>query len=131
MGLGRAQRVDGLNGGGKEHGVALEARGMDPATATVRFLPPREQDGFDATAALLNEKQPPDAILTSNGSLAAGAFRALSQSKLHCPRDVAFASFDETVWAPMVTILSRPSRRWCCPARAHCASCFRTPRCAP
>src|SRR5205823_3529322 len=69
---------------------AHKARGLDVAKELVRWAPPRERDGYDAARALLALPEPPDAILTSNAMLAAGAYRALSRGPLACPSRVAF-----------------------------------------
>jgi LacI family fructose operon transcriptional repressor len=62
---------------------------------------------------LLQLSEPPDAIFTSNSLLAAGALRALRESKKAIPEEIAFASFDETTWAklvvPALTVIEQPT----------------------
>ncbi|WP_372681711.1 LacI family DNA-binding transcriptional regulator [Desulfosarcina sp.] len=92
---------------------ALKAHDLQPSTDWVKYANPREDDGFDTTLKLLQLPDPPEAILTSNSLLAAGALRALRESKKTIPEEVAFASFDETTWAklvlPALTVIKQPT----------------------
>lgn len=92
---------------------ALKAHDLQPSTDLVKYTNPREDDGFNTTLKLLQLPEPPDAILTSNSLLAAGALRALRESKKTIPKEVAFASFDETTWAklvtPALTVIEQPT----------------------
>ena len=62
---------------------------------------------------MLQLSEPPDAIFTSNSLLAAGALRALRESEIAIPEEIAFASFDETTWAklvtPALTVIEQPT----------------------
>lgn len=92
---------------------ALKAHDLQPSTDVVKYANPREDDGFNTTLKLLQLPEPPEAILTSNSLLAAGALRALRESKKTIPEEVAFASFDETTWAklvvPALTVIKQPT----------------------
>jgi LacI family fructose operon transcriptional repressor len=85
---------------------ALKAHDLQPSTDLVKYANPREDDGFNTTLKMLQLPAPPEAILTSNSLLAAGALRALRESKKSIPEEVAFASFDETTWAKLVDSFS-------------------------
>ena len=79
-----------------------------------QFIPPRIQQGYDATLALLDRSEGcPDAIFTSNSLLTAGAFQAIRDRKLRVPDDVALVGFDETTWGelvdPPITLISQPT----------------------
>ena len=82
-------------------------------TDMVKYVNPREEDGFITTQKLLQLNQPPDALLTSNSLLAAGAIRALQENKVAIPDSIAFASFDETTWSrlvvPALTVIEQPT----------------------
>jgi LacI family fructose operon transcriptional repressor len=69
--------------------------------------------GYATTWELLNRSERPDAIFSSNGLLATGAFRALRESQLAIPDEIAFATFDDTPWAglvePPVTVIRQPT----------------------
>jgi len=77
------------------------------------FLPPRIQQGYDATLTLLDDENRPDAIFTSNSLLTAGVFQAIRDRKLKVPDDVALVGFDETTWGafvdPPVTVIAQPT----------------------
>ena len=92
---------------------ALKAYDLQPSTDLVKYANPREDDGFNTTLKLLQLPEPPEAILTSNSLLAAGALLALRESKKAIPEEVAFASFDETTWAkivvPALTVIEQPT----------------------
>lgn len=77
------------------------------------FIPPRIKQGYDATLALLDQADSPDAIFTSNSLLTAGAFQAIRDRKLKVPEDVALVGFDETTWGalvdPPITLIAQPT----------------------
>jgi DNA-binding LacI/PurR family transcriptional regulator len=100
------ERRDGFVRALKEHDLKL-------STDLAKYANPREKDGFNTTMKLLQLSEPPDAILTSNSLLAAGALHALRESKKAIPDEIAFASFDETTWAklvvPALTVIEQPT----------------------
>jgi LacI family fructose operon transcriptional repressor len=92
---------------------ALEEYGLKPLLELVSFVNAKEEEGYKMTKRLLSLPEPPDAIFTSNALLSAGAFRALRESGLAIPDEIAFASFDETTWTtlvePPVTVIKQPT----------------------
>lgn len=90
----------------QEHGIKL-----DPDL--ISYINPTDEDGYLSAKKLLNLPNRPDAIYTSNGLLATGAFRALRESQLAIPDEIAFATFDDTPWAalvnPSVTVIRQPT----------------------
>jgi LacI family fructose operon transcriptional repressor len=92
---------------------ALREHDLPPAADMVKYANPREGDGFSTTMKLLQLPEPPDAILTSNSLLAAGALRAFRESNKAVPEEIAFASFDETIWTklivPTITVIQQPT----------------------
>ena len=92
---------------------ALKDHDLQPSTDLAKYANPREKDGFNTTLKLLQLSEPPDAILTSNSLLAAGALHALRESEKAIPEEIAFASFDETTWAklvvPALTVIEQPT----------------------
>ena len=92
---------------------ALEDHGLKPSAELAFFVEAREAEGYKATRELLKLPVPPDAIFTSNGLLSAGAFRALRESALKMPEEIAFATFDETPWSALVdppfTVIEQPT----------------------
>ena len=92
---------------------ALKEHGIKVLPELIHYVSPREVAGYKKTQALLSLPEPPDAIFTGNALLSAGAFRALRESRLAIPDEVAFAGFDETTWAtlvePPVTVMEQPT----------------------
>ena len=90
---------------------ALKAHRLSPFS--MEFIPPRIRSGFTATLALLDREERPDAILTSNSLLTAGAFEAIRERKLQAPKDIALVGFDETEWSafvdPPITVMAQPT----------------------
>lgn len=96
---------------GFEHAFAADEQTGD--TMRKLFLAPREEEGYRVVAELLRDKNRPDAIFVSNGLVAIGAYRALIESGVRCPEEVAFAAFDDAAWAslvrPSVTVVEQPT----------------------
>lgn len=92
---------------------AVEQSGIDREGCKVLNLPPREEEGYRATVALLAEHPEVDALIVSNGLTAAGVFRALRESGRRCPEQIRFATFDEAAWTslvePPVTVIEQPT----------------------
>jgi LacI family fructose operon transcriptional repressor len=115
------QRIGALFGSGSATGQerhegylkALERHGLKSSNELAFFVEAREAEGYRATRELLKLSAPPDAIFTSNGLLSTGAFRALRESALKIPEEIAFATFDETPWStlvdPPLTVIEQPT----------------------
>lgn len=90
---------------------ALQEHRLSPAG--VHFVPPRIKQGYDATLALLEGADRPDAIFTSNSLLTAGSFQAMRDKKISVPGEIALVGFDETTWGAMVdppiTVMAQPT----------------------
>lgn len=107
--------LDSVTGSQRYQGYvkALKDHDLQPSSDLVIHVDARAEEGYQAAKALLNRPQRPDAILTSNGLLSVGAFRALHESKVAIPDEIGFASFDETGWTtlvdPPITIIEQPT----------------------
>jgi LacI family fructose operon transcriptional repressor len=92
---------------------ALKDHGLEPQSDLAKYIHARESDGYTAVTKILQLNPPPDAIFTSNGLLAAGALRAILDSKRAIPDEIAFASIDDTPWSrlvvPAVTVIEQPT----------------------
>jgi LacI family transcriptional regulator, fructose operon transcriptional repressor len=90
---------------------ALKDHHLNPVAA--HFIAPRIQQGYETTMNLLSQSNQPDAIFTSNSLLTAGAYKAVRDSKLKVPSDVAIVGFDETTWGvlvdPPITVIAQPT----------------------
>lgn len=92
---------------------ALREYGRIPSAARIKYVQPRRETGQLAAVDLLAASHPPDAIITGNGLLTAGALQALHEKQLVVPDDVALVGFDETSWStlvqPGITVLAQPT----------------------
>jgi len=92
---------------------ALKEHSLKPITELTKYAQPREEDGYATAVKLLQLPEPPEAILTSNSLLAAGVMQAIREHGLRIPEDIAFASFDDTIWAklivPPLTVVDQPT----------------------
>ena len=115
------QRIGALFGSGSATGQerregylkAMENHGLEPSNELAFLVEAREAEGYKATRELLKLSVPPEAIFTSNALLSTGALRALRESGLKIPEEIAFATFDETPWAalvdPPLTVIEQPT----------------------
>ena len=91
--------------------MALDDNDLSPVA--IHLIEPRIKQGYETTISLLAGDKKPDAIFTSNSLLTAGAFRAIRDSRLSVPGDVAIVGFDETTWGalvdPPITIIAQPT----------------------
>lgn len=67
------------------------------------YIDARDTDGYKAVEQILSHMPDTDAIITTNGLIAAGAFRCLHEHGIAIPGNTAFACIDETMWTPLVT----------------------------
>lgn len=92
---------------------ALDAAGVPPDDSLIRFVPPHIETGQEAARALLSQPERPDALLTSNNLLMAGALLAIRERGLSIPDDIALVGFDDTVWSrlvqPPITLIAQPT----------------------
>lgn len=97
----------------KGYANALKDHGIVPQSDLAKYVNARESDGYATVTQILKLNPSPDAIFTSNGLLAAGALRAILDSKRTIPDEIAFASFDDTPWSrlvvPAITVIEQPT----------------------
>ncbi len=115
------QRIGGLFGMGSTTGrerregfiKALKDHNIKPIADLIKFTNPKEEDGYNMAMKLLQMQDRPEAILTSNSLLAAGALLAIRESKLAIPDDIAMVSFDNPTWSklvdPALTVIEQPT----------------------
>ncbi|MBD2463474.1 LacI family DNA-binding transcriptional regulator [Oscillatoria sp. FACHB-1407] len=91
---------------------ALREAGIDPQTVAIEERLNREESGFSATLALLNQTPRPTAILAMSDRLAVGALRAAETLGLHVPKDLSIVGFDDIPLAsqirPRLTTVRQP-----------------------
>lgn len=116
-----SRRIGGLFGASSQTGQerargfwqAIEQSGLNPKECVETDIAPREEEGYKVTRELLASHPELDALLVSNGLAAIGAYRALMESGMRCPEQLAFAAFDEAAWTslvrPSVTVIEQPT----------------------
>ncbi|MCG8454538.1 MAG: LacI family transcriptional regulator [Spirochaetales bacterium] len=71
------------------------------------------ESGYLGTKALMENSQPPTALLTSSYKLGIGAMKALQELNLSIPHDVSLISFDDpslfSITNPPITTVAQPS----------------------
>ena len=92
---------------------ALRVHGLAPREEHVRYILPKVETGYTTTLKMLNTSPRPDALLTTNSLIAAGALQAIRERELIIPDDIALVTFDETTWAalvqPAITLIDQPT----------------------
>ncbi len=70
--------------------------------------------GHRETMELLTHPHRPTAIFCTNNMMALGAFQAIQELKLRCPKDISLLGFDDFHWAtllrPALTMVRQPAR---------------------
>lgn len=73
----------------------------------------RAEGGRIAALSLLDEPEPPDALLVGNSTMAIGVLEALAARGLRSGRDVGIVSFDDAPWTtlidPPLTVVAQPA----------------------
>jgi len=92
---------------------ALQAHHLAPPDRQARYIAPRIEAGKATALQILAHDRPPDAIVTTNSLLTAGALMAIRECGLRIPGEIGLVGFDETTWGalvePAVTIVAQPT----------------------
>lgn len=98
------KRIALVNGDGaqtfaifRERGVrrGLEASGLALLPASVRSVAMTEENGYRATRSLLEQSEPPTAIICSSLIMALGVVRAVRDLRLTVPGDLSLVAHDD------------------------------------
>ena len=92
---------------------ALQAAGVAPDAQLLEFGEVTAASGYDATRRLIRRGVPFTALFAGNDTIAFGALRALRESGLRVPEDVAVAGYDDIPLAefadpPLTSVRSDP-----------------------
>ncbi|WP_020673745.1 LacI family DNA-binding transcriptional regulator [Amycolatopsis nigrescens] len=83
------------------------------ASKLVRRAEYRATGAWQATLDLLDEPEPPDALLVANSAMAIGVLEALTSRGLRLGRDLGVVAFDDVPWAtlidPPLTVVAQPA----------------------
>ncbi|QSI78290.1 MULTISPECIES: LacI family DNA-binding transcriptional regulator [Niveibacterium] len=97
------QRNEGYSLAMARAGLAAQASALRPVVADAR----------DAALELLAGRQPPEALMASNGLLLLGVAEAVRELGLPCPERIAVAGFDDLPWVRLVdpgfTVIAQPT----------------------
>lgn len=102
------ERLEGYETALKKHGTTLEHRLISYGAFTA-------DSGYDQTVNMLNQANPPDAIVAANDLLAIGAIKACQAAKRRVPQDVSVMGIDDIPLAqlctPSLTTLRQPTEK--------------------
>ena len=114
--IGHGHRRIGMIGGpssastsrerGQGYRQALRDAGIEPDPSLYRESRFSRSDGFEVGRELLQQEDPPTALLTANSFLAFGAIAAAESLGLSVPHGLAIASFDDFEIGPREPILT-------------------------
>ena len=94
---------------------ALAAAGLGTDRRLVRFAAEGWSDGVDQTLALLDEADPPTAIVSASSMLNLQVLAAIKRGGLRVPADISVVGFDDSPWDalldPPLTTVATPARR--------------------
>jgi LacI family transcriptional regulator, fructose operon transcriptional repressor len=92
---------------------AMQEKGLTILQGSEYFGDTTEEAGYEGAKTLLESREPPEAIVATNASLATGAFRFFRDHGVKLPHDLGFACFDESPWTtlvdPQITIIKQPT----------------------
>ncbi len=99
------ERFEGYRKAMREAGLALDKQ-------LIVFADSRETGGRKKAATLLELKNPPTAVFTSNNLMTLGFLEEIYNRKLNIPEDIALIGFDDMPWAlalnPPLTAVKQP-----------------------
>ena len=98
------ERLEGYLNAMREHGRA------EPMYRFASFL---QQSGQAAAADLLDQDNPPDALLVANAEMALGVLTEIKRRALRIGFDIGLIMFDDAPWAPFtsppMSVVSQPA----------------------
>lgn len=92
----------------------LKAAGLKVDESLLAAMTMPLDDGYDATNALLDQKNPPTAIFLGSNFSIFGALRAIRDRGMSLPDDLSLIAFDDAEWfglyTPPITAVAQPVR---------------------
>jgi LacI family repressor for deo operon, udp, cdd, tsx, nupC, and nupG len=92
---------------------ALKDAGIEVNEEMIRFGDYSLESGFQLTAKMLCQTNPPTAIICGNDNVAAGAIKAIRKAGLRIPEDISVSGFDDSVISeavdPTITTVRPPA----------------------
>ncbi|MDF2656220.1 MAG: degA [Bacillota bacterium] len=85
--------------------LAMEEHGLQPEVRlNINYQFNKRESGYDMAKVLINEKNPPTAIMGSNDMVALGALEACEEYGLDVPGDMSIIGFDDIPYASLPKI---------------------------
>jgi LacI family transcriptional regulator, fructose operon transcriptional repressor len=82
-------------------------------TPQIIMTQPKIESGYNATKKLLSMSPRPDAILTSDNLVLAGAMQAINELGFNIPNEVGLVGYDDVAWMtlvkPSITVVRQPT----------------------
>ncbi|QNE21155.1 LacI family transcriptional regulator [Kribbella qitaiheensis] len=92
---------------------ALKSAKRRSTTKLVRRTEYKAAGAHRAAQELLNQEEPPDALLVANSAMAVGVLQALQEHGTRPGRDVGLVAFDDAPWAelvdPPLSVVAQPA----------------------
>lgn len=92
---------------------ALQDRGIEVCQELIREGRFDVQSGYEQAKTLLELSPRPTALFACNGLMTMGCVRAIFESRLRCPEDIALVSFDDLEWfdliRPRISAVANPA----------------------
>lgn len=88
------ERIEGYKKALEDHEISINENLIVYGNSQV-------QGGVEATNTLLQLKDPPTAIFSTNNLMTIGVMKSIKQNGLRCPEDVALVGFDDFEWASL------------------------------
>lgn len=92
---------------------ALKSAKHRSTTKLVRRTEYKAAGAHRAARELLNQAEPPDALLVANSAMAVGVLQALQEHGIRPGRDVGLVAFDDAPWAalvdPPLSVVAQPA----------------------
>ncbi|WP_433018562.1 LacI family DNA-binding transcriptional regulator [Kribbella sp. CA-294648] len=92
---------------------ALKAARLRSTTKLVRRTEYKAAGAHRAAQELLDQPEPPDALLVANSAMAVGVLQALQEHGIRPGRQVGIVAFDDAPWAelldPPLTVVAQPA----------------------
>lgn len=93
--------------------LALAEAGLPDSAGTILRGNYRQDGGYQAMSLLLEQPNPPSAVLVANNVMALGALQRIYEQGLSIPKEIALVGFDDIPWAvsmqtPLTVVAQRP-----------------------
>lgn len=93
--------------------LGMQRNGLEIDEALIASGSSAHEPARDATKRLLDQPDPPTALVAGNNSMTIGVLHALRDRGMTVPRDIALVAFDDFEWSdlfePRLTVIAQPT----------------------